>query len=103
MVVVDVEPGGMRGKRPGGCGGGGGLSDMARGGKQGAGGRWREGLTRKRTKEKKQRRKKKKKKKRRMKKKKKKKGADPAAIYTRSGADRGKTPQFCCSILQTYI
>lgn len=24
-----------------------------------------------------------------------KKGADPAAIYTRSGADRGKTPQFC--------
>lgn len=27
--------------------------------------------------------------------KKKKKGADPAAIYTRSGADRGKTPQFC--------
>lgn len=44
------------------------------------------------TKKKKRRKKKKRTKKKRMKKK---KGADPAAIYTRSGADRGKTPQFC--------
>lgn len=50
--------------------------------------RKREGSTRK----KKRRKKKKRTKKKRMKKK---KGADPAAIYTRSGADRGKTPQFC--------
>lgn len=58
----------------------------------------RKSLTRKKRSARRRRRKKKKRK--RMKKK---KGADPAAIYTRSGADRGKTPQFCCSILQTYI
>lgn len=77
----------------------------------GAGNRRREGSReaerktrreKKKTKEKK-RQKPKKKKKRKMKMKKKKKGADLAAIYTRNGADRGKTPQFCCSILQTYI
>ncbi|TGZ52625.1 Uncharacterized protein DBV15_07099 [Temnothorax longispinosus] len=51
----------------------------------------RERERRKRTKKKKRKKKKKRTKKKRMKKKK--KGADPAAIYTRSGADRGKTPQ----------
>ena len=30
-------------------------------------------------------------------------GADLPAIYTQSCTDHGKTPQFCCSILQTYI
>lgn len=75
----------------------------------GTGNRRREGLREvegrldKEEETKKKRKKQKKKKKKRRMKKKKKKGADLAAIYTRNGADRGKTPQFCCSILQTYI